>query len=123
DHGIESAQERQASGKSANGTVTLEAKNIGSDVLVMVKDDGKGLNRDKIIAKAISNGLLTAEDSEISDRDAYNLIFHPGLSTKEQITEFSGRGVGMDVVASNIGEVGGTIYVDSVPGEGTTVTM
>jgi len=123
DHGIESADERNASGKAVSGTITLEARNIGSDVLVIVKDDGKGLNRDKIIAKAVSNGLLDAGQLELSDREAYNLIFQPGLSTQDQITEFSGRGVGMDVVASNIEQVGGIIYVDSVPGGGTTVTM
>jgi len=123
DHGIESAEVREAAGKPLYGTVTLEAKNIGSDVLLIVKDDGKGLNRAKIIERAQQNGLLGAQHGELSDRDAYNLIFQPGLSTQDQITEFSGRGVGMDVVARNVEQVGGMIYIDSVPGEGTTVTM
>lgn len=123
DHGIEQQDTRVANGKQPIGMVTLEARNIGSDVLLIITDDGQGLNKDRLIQKAILAGLLSEEQMDISDRDAYQLIFHPGLSTKEEITEFSGRGVGMDVVAKNIENIGGTIYIDSAQGKGTTITI
>lgn len=123
DHGIESAADRKAAGKSEMGTITLEAKNEGSEVLVSVRDDGRGLNKEKILARAKENGLLTKPVSEMSDREIYSLVFLPGFSTKEKITEFSGRGVGMDVVVKNIEMVGGRVIVDSVPGKGCVNTM
>ncbi len=123
DHGIESAEERRISGKPTTGTITLEARNIGSDVLVMIRDDGKGLNKDKILAKAHENGLLIKHQDEMSDKEIFNIIFLPGFSTKEAITEFSGRGVGMDVVTKNLQTVGGTVSVDSKEGCGTTITL
>ena len=123
DHGLESLEDRQAAGKPLTGTVTLEAKNAGSDVLIIVRDDGKGLNKEKILARARDNGLLHKPESEMADREVYNLILLPGFSTKESITEFSGRGVGMDVVTKNIEAVGGSVSVDSVDGVGTTVIM
>ncbi|NBJ14422.1 MAG: chemotaxis protein CheA [Dehalobacter sp. 4CP] len=123
DHGIEAAAERIAAEKSKAGTITLEAKNAGSDVLIIVRDDGKGLNKEKILSRARQNGLLAKSEQEMSDREVFNLIFLPGFSTKENITEFSGRGVGMDVVSKNIQTVGGSVSVDSVEGTGTTITM
>jgi two-component system chemotaxis sensor kinase CheA len=123
DHGIESTEERIAKGKLQVGTVTLEAKNAGGDVLIIVKDDGKGLNKEMILARARENRLISKPESELTDKEIYSFIFLPGFSTKERITEFSGRGVGMDVVAKSIGTVGGTVSVDSAPGEGTVFTM
>ncbi len=123
DHGIESAEERKAKGKSEAATVTLEAKNAGGDVLIIVKDDGRGLNKDKILARAKESGLIYKSENELSDREIYSCIFHPGFSTNDQVTEFSGRGVGMDVVTKNIGAVGGTVTVDSIRDEGTMITL
>jgi two-component system chemotaxis sensor kinase CheA len=123
DHGIESPAERLAKGKPETGTITLEAKNAGSDVLVIVKDDGKGLNKENIIKKAKENGLLYKSQEEMSDNEIYNLIFLPGFSTNEGVTEFSGRGVGMDVVIKNIETIGGAVSVGSIPDMGSTITM
>jgi len=123
DHGIEAAAERVAAEKPKAGTITLEAKNAGSDVLIIVRDDGKGLNKEKILSKARQNGLLTKSEQEMSDREIFNLTFLPGFSTKENITEFSGRGVGMDVVSKNIQTVGGSVSVDSTEGAGTIITI
>ncbi len=123
DHGIETSNERLANGKQKVGTVTLEAKNSGSDVLITVKDDGKGLDRNKILKKAKENQLLVKNESELTDRELFNMILLPGFSTNEQITEFSGRGVGMDVVARNIEAVGGSLAVDSFPEKGTQITL
>lgn len=123
DHGIDTAQEREANGKPKVGTITLEAKNAGSDVVIIVKDDGKGLNREKILQKARENDLLTKSEEEMSDREIYNLILLPGFSTKDIISEFSGRGVGMDVVTKNLEIIGGAVSVDSVWGSGTTITL
>jgi len=123
DHGIESAEERKTKGKPEAGTVTLEAKNAGGDVLIIVKDDGRGLNKEKILKKARENGLVNRPESELTGKEIYSYIFLPGFSTKDKVTEFSGRGVGMDVVTKNIGAVGGTVSVDSVSGEGTVITL
>lgn len=123
DHGIENASERLAKGKAKNGVVTLEAINSGSDVLIFVKDDGKGLDRAKILKKAKENQLLVKNENDMTDREVFNLILLPGFSTNEQITEFSGRGVGMDVVAKNIEAVGGSVSVDSLPDKGTQITL
>lgn len=123
DHGIEETEVRAARGKQPVGKVTLEAKNSGSDVLIMVKDDGKGLNKEKILKKAEENGLLIKSANEMTDREIYNLIFLPGFSTKDDITEFSGRGVGMDVVIKNIETVGGSVSIDSIEGVGSTITL
>lgn len=123
DHGIEDDEERVKLGKEITGTVTLEAKNSGSDVLVIIKDDGKGLNKEKILKKAKENSLLQKKETEMTDKEIYNLILLPGFSTKENITEFSGRGVGMDVVAKNLESVGGSVSVDSIEEKGTTITM
>jgi len=123
DHGIEPPEDRQINGKLQAGTVTLEARNAGSDVLIIVRDDGKGLNREKILQMARENNLLHKPENEMSDKEIYDLIFLPGFSTKEDVSEFSGRGVGMDVVTKNIGTVGGSVSVGSIEGIGTTVTL
>ena len=123
DHGLESPGERLASGKSAEGNLTLEARSAGGDVMIIVSDDGKGLSRDAIIKKASEKGLLTKPESEITDKEAYAMIFMPGFSTNDEVTEYSGRGVGMDVVRRNIEKVGGAISLDSSPNVGTTFTI
>lgn len=120
DHGIEMPEERAKVGKPEKGTVLLEARNSGGDVLIIVKDDGRGLDRNKIMEKAKKNGLLKKPESEYTDREVYQFIFHAGLSTNESVTNYSGRGVGMDVVVNNIETVGGTVTVESEEGEGTT---
>lgn len=123
DHGIEMPEEREARGKTRLGTITLEAKNAGGDVLIIIRDDGEGFNKDRILAKAREKGLIRVPEDEITDKEIYNLVFLPGFSTNEAVTEFSGRGVGMDVVVKNIEAVGGTIATDSVSGKGTTITL
>ncbi len=123
DHGIESPEERQRKRKPAQGRVTLEAKNTGEDVMIIVSDDGKGLDHKEIIKKAKDKKLVRKPENEISEKEAYSYIFLPGFSTKETVTEFSGRGVGMDVVRKGIEKLGGTISVDSTLGEGTTISI
>jgi len=123
DHGIEMPDERLALGKNEKGTVTLEAKNTGGDVLIIIKDDGAGLDRDKILKKAKNGGLLKKPESEYSDKEIQQFIFLPGFSTNEKVTSFSGRGVGMDVVSTNLELVGGSVLVDSTPGQGSTFTL
>ena len=123
DHGLETTEERAKTSKPSSGKVTLEARNTGGDVMVLVTDDGRGLDRNVIIKKATEKGLVTKPESEISDKEAYSMIFLPGFSTKEAVTEFSGRGVGMDVVRRNIEKVGGIISVESEKGEGTSVQI
>ncbi len=123
DHGIETDQERIAKDKPASGTIQLEAKSEGGDVWITIKDDGGGLDRDKILNRAIENGLINKPETELSDQEIYLFILLPGFSTNTEVTEYSGRGVGMDVVARNIEEIGGSVYVDSKPNMGTTVSM
>ncbi len=123
DHGIEGKEDRLAAGKESKGTIVLEAKNSGSDVLIIIKDDGKGLDKQKLYDKAVMNGLVQEAMENMSDRELYNLILHPGFSTKETVTEFSGRGVGMDVVAQNLQSVGGSVLVESELGKGTTIIL
>lgn len=123
DHGIEPAEERKKRGKPEVGTITIEAKNAGGDMLIIVKDDGRGLDKELILKKARANGLINRPEADLTDKEIYSFIFLPGFSTNEKITEFSGRGVGMDVVIKNISSVGGTVSVDSVPGEGTAITL
>ena len=119
DHGVEMPEERKASGKPEKATVTLEAKNTGGDVVIVIKDDGRGLNKEAIVKKAIEKGITTKRLEEISDKEAYNFIMAPGFSTKEAVTEYSGRGVGMDVVHTNIKKLRGSITIDSESGKGT----
>jgi two-component system chemotaxis sensor kinase CheA len=121
DHGIETAEKRLASGKSAKGTITLSASNQGGAVVIEVTDDGAGLNRDRIMSKARENGLQVQDG--MSDSEVWMLIFEPGFSTAEVVTDVSGRGVGMDVVRRNITEMGGDIQIASAAGIGTTMTI
>ena len=120
DHGIESPAERRKKGKPEKGNITLEAKNVGEDVIIIVSDDGKGLDRQLIIEKTREKGLIDKDDSEISDKEAFSYIFLPGFSTKEAVTEFSGRGVGMDVVRRYIEKLGGFVSVESEKDKGTS---
>ena len=119
DHGVEMPEERKAAGKPEKATVTLEAKNTGGDVVIVIKDDGRGLNKEAIVKKAIEKGITTKKLEDISDKEAYNFIMAPGFSTKEAVTEYSGRGVGMDVVHTNIKKLRGSITIDSESGKGT----
>lgn len=123
DHGLEASDERSAKGKLEIGTITLEARNEGGDVLIIISDDGKGLNREKVLARARENGLINRPENEIADKEVFSYIFLPGFSTKDKVTEFSGRGVGMDVVTKNINLVGGTVSIDSKQDVGTTITL
>lgn len=124
DHGIEdSPAERIMKNKPETGTITLEAKNAGNDVCISVKDDGRGLNKDKILKKALEKGLLSKPPEEMTTNEIYQLIFKPGFSTNDEITEFSGRGVGLDVVLKNIETICGNVSIDSKEGEGTVVTL
>lgn len=122
DHGIESAEERLANGKPAQGKVCLNATHDAGSIVIEVSDDGPGLNRDRILAKAIDKGLV-ASDSTLSDQEIYNLIFEPGFSTAEQVSNLSGRGVGMDVVRRNIQALRGTVELHSEPGKGSSVRI
>ena len=124
DHGIEDKEERQASGKPKKGKITLEAKNESGKVYIIVRDDGKGLDKVKIFNKARQKGLIDSRDiSEFSDKEIYQFITFPGFSTNETVTEYSGRGVGMDVVVKNIQGINGTLEIDSIPGQGSEMTM
>ena len=124
DHGIEDRSERAMTSKPTRGKIILEAKNEGGKVWITVKDDGKGLNRDRILEKARNNGLLNGRnEKELTDKEIYNFITLPGFSTKEQVTEYSGRGVGMDVVVQNIQQVGGSLEIDSTEGHGSVMTI
>ncbi len=123
DHGIESSDERTAIGKHPKGKIIIEAKNTGGEVLIIIKDDGKGLDKDKILKKAKNNGLLKDKNHELSDKEIYSLIFVPGFSTNENVTEYSGRGVGMDVVTKEIEKIRGSVTVDSEREQGTTITI
>ncbi len=123
DHGIEDIQGRKQNNKPETGRIVLEAKNAGSDVVILVRDDGKGLSKGKILERAKESNLLIKPESELNEKEIFNLIFLPGFSTKESVTEFSGRGVGMDVVSKNIEEVGGSVSVDSKEGAGSTFSL
>ncbi len=123
DHGIELPEKRLAAGKAEIGTVKLSAENAGGEVVIRVEDDGAGLNKEKILAKARANQLFTKPEAELTDKEIYSFIFAAGFSTKEKVTEFSGRGVGMDVVVQNIKAVGGSVTVDSRPGQGSCTIL
>lgn len=125
DHGIEENEERKALGKPEKGTITLEARNEGGKVFISVRDDGKGLNTEKIFKKARENGLVGYDKTEadFTKKEIYQFITYPGFSTKEQVTELSGRGVGMDVVVKNIQSIGGQLDIDSEEGKGSVMTL
>ncbi len=124
DHGIESPEERIKAGKPEIGTVKLSAYQEGDRIIIAIEDDGKGIDVEKVKKKAVEKGLITPEQAEnISDKEAFELLFMPGFSTAEQVSDVSGRGVGMDVVASTIHSLRGTIEVESELGEGTKFIM
>lgn len=118
DHGIETREERIAKGKNPQGTVKLIAQHAGAFVLIIISDDGAGLNKDKIYKKAVDKGLV-APGVDVSDNEIYNMIFLPGFSTADKVSSISGRGVGMDVVKKDITALNGTVSIESRPGEGT----
>jgi len=121
DHGIEPSETRVAAGKSARGTVRLNAYHQGNQVVIEVRDDGQGIDRKSLVAKAIERGLISIEESKhLSDTEAFNLIFESGLTTAAEVTEISGRGVGMDVVKTVLDRLKGTVTIATEPGKGTT---
>ncbi|AOY62359.1 chemotaxis protein CheA [Xanthomonas phaseoli pv. phaseoli] len=122
DHGIEPADVRVARGKPARGTVGLNAYHDSGSIVIQITDDGGGLNRDRILAKALERGLIEP-GRQLSDRDVFAMIFEPGFSTAEKVTNLSGRGVGMDVVKRNITALRGTVEIDSAAGVGTTISV
>jgi two-component system, chemotaxis family, sensor kinase CheA len=119
DHGLEPARERLKQGKEETGRITLEACSTGGDVLITVSDDGRGLDRDLILKKAASLGLLERPAGEYTDAEVFAFVFQPGFSTRDEVTELSGRGVGMDVVAQNVRSLAGSVSIESEPGKGT----
>jgi len=122
DHGLESPEARLAAGKPAQGVVKLSAEHRGGRILICVSDDGGGINRERVRAKAIERGLITAE-TQLADEEIDNLIFAPGFSTAETVSNISGRGVGMDVVRKNVEALGGRISIQSRPGHGSIFTL
>ncbi|MBD3410178.1 MAG: chemotaxis protein CheA [Ignavibacteriales bacterium] len=124
DHGVEDPDYRKKNGKDPKGTVTLAAEHEGNNVIISIQDDGKGIDPDVIKNKAIEKGLITDESArEMSDQEAFQLIFMPGFSTKEQVSNISGRGVGMDVVKTNVTKLRGVINIDSELGKGTRIIV
>ena len=122
DHGISSPEERLAAGKPRGGTIHLSAAYVGAQVVIRIRDDGEGMDKEVIRRKAVENGLISAE-SRLSEAETFSLIFEPGFSTAGTITHVSGRGVGMDVVKKTISAIRGTVEVASRKGEGTTVSI
>ncbi|MAZ19030.1 MAG: chemotaxis protein CheA [Ahrensia sp.] len=122
DHGIEDPEKRQAKGKPTHGTVKLSAYHSSGRIVIEIKDDGAGINRERVLSKAIEKGIV-ARDAKLSDDDIDNLIFAPGFSTAETITDVSGRGVGMDVVRQSIQALGGRVNISSEPGHGSLFSM
>ncbi len=123
DHAIEMPEERVAKGKPSMGKVILAARNVGGEILIDVSDDGYGMDAKKLLAKAKEKGLLTKPESEYTEKEIFQMIMLPGFSTNKEVTEYSGRGVGMDVVRKNVERVGGTITISSEYGKGTTFTI
>ena len=122
DHGVEHSVDRLASGKSEKGHISLHAYHKGGNFVIELRDDGNGINRDRVLQKAIERGLV-GENDDLSDEEIYDLVFHPGLSTAEKVSDVSGRGVGMDVVRRNIETLRGKVEVQSTPGKGSTFTI
>ncbi|MDH5716138.1 MAG: chemotaxis protein CheW [Spirochaetia bacterium] len=124
DHGIETSDTRASMGKPAVGTLNLEASQEGNYINIIVKDDGKGIDIEKVINKAVTKGIITKEEGDnLSEEEALNLIFHPGFSTKDEVTDISGRGIGMDVVKRSVESLNGSIQIDSFIDAGTTMTI
>jgi len=123
DHGIEIPEEREACGKKPTGSIRLEANQSGGYVYIRVKDDGRGIDPERILSKAERLGLLTKEREDYLEKEVYSFMFNPGFSTNDEVTEFSGRGVGLDVVVQNLETIGGNVAVDSTVGEGTEFTF
>jgi len=124
DHGIEMPDTRASAGKPRQGTIRLEARQEGDQIIILVADDGAGINADRVLRKAVEKGLVTAEKGrQLTSREILDFIFLPGFSTAEKVNDLSGRGVGMDVVRSNLKRMNGTIQLDSIPGKGTTVKL
>ena len=122
DHGIESPEERKDRGKPAEGRLRLSAEHRGGRILIIVSDDGGGINRERVLAKAVEKGIV-ASDARLSDEEIDNLVFAPGFSTAQQVSNISGRGVGMDVVKQNVQALGGRISIQSTPGKGSSFTL
>lgn len=122
DHGLETPEERLRAGKSPQGQITLTASHEAGNIVIEVRDDGRGMNRERILARAVERGLVAA-GAELADTDVYELVFAPGFSTAEKVTEVSGRGVGMDVVKRNVEAMGGRVRVDSVAGQGSVIRL
>ena len=124
DHGIETAEERRKKGKPETGHITLEAYNSAGNIFIRIEDDGGGLDAERIKEKAITNGLISKREAEeLNENQLYDLLFEPGFSTKQEVSKYSGRGVGLDVVKRNIESIGGQIYTESEPGKSTTFTI
>ncbi|MFH7319958.1 chemotaxis protein CheA [Desulfurivibrio sp. D14AmB] len=123
DHGLENPEERRTAGKEESGTLRLTASHEEGEVLIRIEDDGRGLNRDKILQKASQKGLLEGDGAGLSDQEVAAMIFLPGFSTAERVTDVSGRGVGMDVVKQNLQQINGKIDIESSPGQGTLITL
>jgi two-component system chemotaxis sensor kinase CheA len=123
DHGLESSDVRLAANKPETGVISLNASHEEGDVMITIKDDGHGLDKEKILATAKKRGLIEGDGSQLTERQIHNLLFAPGFSTAEKITEISGRGVGMDVVQQNLKNIRGSIQIKSKEGQGTTVMM
>lgn len=123
DHGIESEEVRTQKGKGPRGRIMLDAKEAGGDVVITVVDDGRGLDKTKILDKARKKGMINRPVNDYTDREIFSFIMLPGFSTNDNVTEYSGRGVGMDVVKKNIEQVGGSVFIDSTPGVGTSITI
>ena len=124
DHGIEAPEQRKAAGKAEHGTLTIEARAEGDQIVVCVTDDGKGIDAELVVKKSVEKGFVTAEQARaLSRRGALELVFLPGMSTAEKVNNVSGRGVGMDVVRSNVKRLNGTVDLESEAGKGTTITL
>lgn len=123
DHGIESPADRVAAGKEDTGQLVIEAKHEGGEVWIIITDDGRGLSREKILAKGMERGLVQGDGESLRDDEVFQLIFEPGFSTAEKVTDISGRGVGMDVVKKNLEKIKGRVDINSRPGQGATFIL
>lgn len=123
DHGIENPEARAEAGKSETGRISLSARYEGNEILIVVEDDGAGINRDRVLSKAVAKGLVTGAPEKLTDKEVFQLVFEPGFSTAEKVTDISGRGVGMDVVKKNIEKLRGSIDIQSTLGKGSAFTL